>query len=682
MTLSNTLESMTESALADQLYNFFNSYKDAEKKTKYLRKIDKLLGADFIEITSKDFLENSQLYDKLHLTPELFLKTAKMAIKNIFDERFPGKNKTFDLSLDESENKISIVEALGSKFHNKLVELTGVIVSSSTIYNTVESIIVICEMGHKEKIDSFVIPKKCNHSSNGITCNQKITSDEKQEMIRHRKYYLKSDYEFSNHYDEIMADIPGELTELAQPGDRVKIVGIVKTEQTKDKTFRNYLYAVGIKKLDDVDLRIYSDDEEIFRKLPEELDFYNRMVNSIAPSVLGLESIKEALLLQRVGSPDILKKDGTKTRGWIHVGLFGDPGTAKTKLGEWEKENLPKTQLIMSKGATQPGLIMGLEQGPDNRRILKVGALVLCRDDGLTIIDEFPRLDPEVIGGLYTTVENGIASISKSGFNVNTKANSPILATGNAISGKWEDYLNIPDNLGIEATFLQRFDFMFIIKDNFDTQTDSNLADAMLNDIQYNDYARPHSPTFLAKYLRFTRQFNPELTPEVNSHLKKTWLELRKDTKAKENGVSPRHLNTLIRTTLAIARIYQRPYAILEDATKAINLVKTMFEQQNISIAQADTYLTRNFNKAISVLEAETLDGLTSLELFDKCQSYGTNQDNEEFRLDLGTIREVERNKKWREVIALLKRSPRINILTEKPLRMAIKKDKGRISSY
>jgi len=336
----------------------------------------------------------------------------------------------------------------------------------------------------------------------------------------------------------------------------------------------------------------------------------------------------------------------------------------------------------MSKGATSTGLLLGLEEGSDGRKRLRAGAMVLCRDDGLVCIDEFPRLSPEVLDGLYTTLDNGIASISKTGHVKSLKANTPILATGNAHTGEWNTSLNLQDNVGIPSTFLQRFDYTWVILDDYDDKKDSALADIILNDMSYHDEEKPYSSTTLSKYIKFVRRFDPELGDDVSEHLKKVYLDLRKDSQARENGIAPRHLETLIRTTLAVARLFQKQYATVEDADKAISLLRQMFKQRNISISEADTYIQRNLNKALNILKNEGIAGLIADDLFDKVVEYGASSDQQQARADLGMLRSWRENKKWREIIESLKRSPLVNIVQRKPLTLAYDHNKGDITSY
>jgi len=401
-----------------------------------------------------------------------------------------------------------------------------------------------------------------------------------------------------------------------------------------------------------------------------------------AEKVENVVSAPQKPVITNSGSPLKIKKDGTKVRGVIHIGLFGDPGTAKTKFGEWITSTFPRSKLVMGKGATSTGLTMGLEDGPDGRKVLRSGAMVNCRDGGIVVLDEFPRTDVEVINGLYTVAENGEASISKTGFQTKVKANASLVLTGNAHDGKWSNNLTISDNLAVDTTFLTRIDYNWIFIDSYNPKTDSVLSDAILEDVSYADEVKPFSSTTLQKYLKYCKKFKPQLTKEVNQHLKKAYLDLRKNEQAKENGITLRHLESMIRSTKAIARLNQKEFATVEDADISIRLMKEMFEQQNISISQADTYIQRNLNKAINILFEEGIEGLDAKSLFDKLIQYGTKDEQDQALADLGRNSDQTLNKKWRSVLETMKRSPRLVINQRKPLVFAYDHSKGDLRNY
>ncbi len=682
-------EIRTESALSDLIKEFFRQFKDANGDYKYIIQIDRLKEYSSILINTRDFLETKldiglELYNELNLNSKEFLHTAERAVREIFSETRGGKIK-FDVHIDAVERAPSIVNVLGNEYLNQIVTIKGMVIASSEIFLVPKQITYTCSNGHIFEIvndSGYEIPKihRCGLDPK---CTSRIFTERPNNSVytKHRLLSIKSDESFTFTDDELELDVTGDLTEVAQAGDKVKVTGIV-IPIVKNHRVRSSLVTLFIQKTDDVDLTISTEDEAVFREFPNQPDFYTRMINSIGSSIMGLKQIKESLLLQRIGSPDIQKNDGTKVRGWFNIGIFGDPSLAKTKLAEWEHTNLVKTIFIMSKGATSTGLLLGLEEGSDGRKRLRAGAMVLCRDDGLVCIDEFPRLSSEVIDGLYTTMDNGIASISKTGHVKSLKANTPILATGNAHTGEWNTALNLQDNLGIPSTFLQRFDYTWVLIDDFDEKRDSALADIILNDTCYQDDEKPHSSTTLSKYIKFVRRFNPQLGEDVSEHLKKVYLDLRKNTQARENGIAPRHLETLKRTTLSIARLFQKSYATVEDADKAIRLLKEMFKQRNISISEADTYVQRNLNKAIEILKIEGIEGLTANDLFYKVLEYGDSSIQNQARADLGSLSSYSENKKWREVIEALKRSPLIVIRQRKPLVLSFDVSKGDLRNY
>jgi len=208
------------------------------------------------------------------------------------------------------------------------------------------------------------------------------------------------------------------------------------------------------------------------------------------------------------------------------------------------------------------------------------------------------------------------------------------------------------------------------------------IARAKLYGKEYDESVRPYSAQFLAKYCQYIKRFNPKLSSEVSENLEESYVELRKDENAKENGISPRHLDTMIRTTLSFARMYQREEVTIEDADKALSLMKINLSQRNISVSEADTYLTRQFNRCTEILKKENLSGLSAKELFEKLMTSGSQKDTETSVNDLGKKNSITDNKKWRYVLNKLKLSSQIRIITEKPLVLAFKNDPSKMSSY
>jgi len=673
----------TDSALSDKIKEFLSRFKDANGSHKYLNAIKQSIQYTIptVIISPKDFLESElesgiEINDQMNLNSKRFLIALNRASDEIFQQQHVGSKIKIDVQIDSVENESSVIQSLSKKQIGKLTTVKGMIVYKSDVFNRCSKAIYECVDNHHTIINFGIgdvenkIPVICNNPN----CKNRDfkLNVELSEWETYRNIAIKSDEDFSFSNDELTISLSGQLTEAVEAGDRITVTGVVYVKhKPKSNIFTNELHCLFIRKLDDVDLNITSDDEEVFRKMVDETDFYQKMINSIAPDILGYEEIKESLLLQLVRSGK-----HRKIRDWFNIGLWGDAGVAKTAMAEWIKDNFPKTQIISSRGATDVGLTLGIDKDSSGQSVLRAGAYVLNRGHGTVILDEFPRLNPEVVDGIMTTIESGFASIAKAGFQANQRADSSTLATGNAYGEDWNDNLNLKDNLSISSALLQRFDFHWIIKDISTEQRDSDIANAILFGVEHDESFKPYSSSLLVKYFKFIRQFTPELSDDAGKHLHDSYVKIRKDGKNKENDIGARHLNTLIRTTLAISRLYQRKYAVVEDVEKAIELMKKNLSQRGISVSEADTYTIRQFKRCVTIIKEASLAGIGLDELFDKLQTTGSKEEIDQCVLDLTKVKELRQNKKWRNVVSMLRRSMVINIISEKPMILSYKHEK------
>lgn len=148
------------------------------------------------------------------------------------------------------------------------------------------------------------------------------------------------------------------------PGKHVRVTGIMREIPIPSKeggiktTFElvinsNHLELV---EADYSDIEINEDDEKEIKELAKSRDVYQKLVASIAPSIFGHDTIKEALMLQMLGGIKKIKKDGTAIRGDMHILLVGDPGAGKSNLLTFVKITAPKARYVAGKGASSAGL--------------------------------------------------------------------------------------------------------------------------------------------------------------------------------------------------------------------------------------------------------------------------------------------------------------------------------------
>ncbi len=686
--------SYTDSAISDLIKQFFTSYKD-DSGYKYINMIDISLDSTSIILNVNDIFKSSfdksvDLYDVLYDEPKRFLKAAARAAGEMFASSHPGTKKKIFVHIDEMMNKSQINDILGNQLIGKMVTVKGMIVSKTPKFNIPSQVTFVCPDKHltilKQDMDQDLkIPIVCNNKSCKHRDFEQNTTH--NDFEQYRIVVLKSNEDFSLSADELTILLSNNLVDIIQIGENVQITGYVKTKQFKNKRqdtteYHNKVICSRIKKIDQIDYKITDDDVKTFESIVLDDDFYKKMVNSIAPGVFGLSDIKESVLLQLTRSPDRINGNA-KVRGNLHIGVWGHAGVAKSKIGEW-LDNYPNTKLVHSDGASAKGLLLGLEDNSQSGgKSLHAGAFVYCRD-GIVIMDEFIRSNPDVKKELMTTLESGIASISKSGHQDQAIANASLYATGNAFEGEWDETVNLNVNLNMTSAELQRFDFHWVILDKFNQSHDAKIATTIIDGQEYVPEESPHNADFLYKYIKYVQKYTPKLVKggEINKYLHEVYINLRSGPNAKTAGISPRHLNTIIRTTLTITRLHQREDPTIEDVDKALSLMRNMLNQQNVTVSEENTYLNRQFHRAMHILNNGPNEGYSAEDLFYRLRNDGTEEDIANTMIDLGDTSSQSANKKWRAVIEKLKKSPRIYIVSRKPLVLVFNRDLGDIGSY
>ncbi|MCS7131165.1 MAG: minichromosome maintenance protein MCM [Hadesarchaea archaeon] len=389
--------------------------------------------------------------------------------------------------------------------------------------------------------------------------------------------------------------IKDDFVDRAVPGNHVIISGILRVFQEgmyrqRKTTFRKILFVNHIevvqKGVEEAELS--PEDEAHIRELAKDPWLRNLIVQSIAPSIYGYEPIKEAIALQLFGCSPIELPDNTRRRGDIHILLTGDPGTAKSEILKWVAQIAPRGIYTSGKKATGAGLTAAAVRDEiGGGWTLEAGALVIA-DGGLACIDEFDKMSDEDASAILESMEQQTISVAKAGIVATLNTRTAILAAANPALGRFDKYRSLAEQINLPPVILSRFDLIFIMRDEPAAERDRIIARHILE--LHHEPTRVVKPPLdmdtLRKLIIYARKY---LDPKFESNeplkvIEDFFVEWRK---VAEKGDMPipitaRQLEALIRLTKANARMRLSDRITVEDANRAIRLMKMSLHEAGI----------------------------------------------------------------------------------------------------
>ncbi len=494
------------------------------------------------------------------------------------------------------------IRGLRSDDINHLISVEGIVRKATDVRPKVVEAVFECQRCGGETVieqsGEFKDPYQC------VSCERKgpfELLEDKSRFVDSQKLQVQESPEGLRGGEtpkNVDVTLEGGITGEVAPGDRVTATGILRATPGKNSTtFEVYIEGnnVEVEERDFEEFEIADQDIQKIEELARSQDIYEKMIDSIAPSIHGYRQEKMAMALQLFSGVTKTLPDTSRVRGDIHILLVGDPGTAKSQLLQYVREIAPRGIYTTGKGSTSAGLTAAAvkDEFGDGKWTLEAGALVLA-DNGVACVDEIDKMDSKDRSALHESLEQQQVSVAKAGINATLKSRCSLLAAANPKYGRFDEYEGIAEQINLEPALLSRFDLIFTTEDEPDEEEDSRLAQHILktnyagemaareedNEKQEIEAVEPEiPPELLRKYVAYARRnCSPKMTDEARKEIEDFYVDLRTSGAEDAVPVTARKLEALVRLAEASARIRLSQKVETRDAKRAIKVTKSSLE--------------------------------------------------------------------------------------------------------
>jgi len=352
--------------------------------------------------------------------PDKFIHVAEESVNSI-DLPAPVKIRFRNLP----DTGIVNIRDLRSKHIGRFLSVEGTVRRASEIRPEIVAVdwkCLECDSVIRYPVKGTFVSKpfRCVNEVDGKQCNGKRFVEAEKVMIDTRWITIEEPFELTE--GEKPSQVNVWLTEdlvspegrrMTDPGNRLKIMGVLR-EVPKGKTdsvkLDFYFDANHVEPTETSweKLKISKEDEAEIKKLASDPNIYDKLVDSMAPSLFGLRDIKASIIMQLFGGVPRTLPDGTHFRGDIHILIIGDPASGKSQLLKLVPEIVPRGRYVSGKGVTGAGLTATVTKDEQfmGGWVLEAGALVLT-NKGLLAIDEFEKMSPDDQVAMHEALEQG-----------------------------------------------------------------------------------------------------------------------------------------------------------------------------------------------------------------------------------------------------------------------------------
>ena len=575
---------MTDSAIVDRITEILS-------KPYWTTIIDALRPDDTLTIDI-----SNQLWGDLFLeNEEGFQELAKEAVFSIKGQRFTGVDiksvfKRLEIKLI-SDAEIQMND-INSTVEGQTIAFTAIIIAAQSPKTFIKAATVMCpncfstdriESGFDRKLG----PLTCFKSS----CRGQKMETQKTNLVTEdiQTVFLQQPLEHAVKNSPIIlhAKVVGKQVGTSFVGQKKQVVGIFRSDidnQKKDSENDVFIDVISMTDTEDVDeiFPTKAEEREIRVEATQET-FINKLIDSYAPHIYGMEDVKLSCILQLVGGVD------SKKRSDINILLVGDPSMAKSEILKYGNNVTQKSIYTSGKGTTSAGLTIGMVKLSDGTMIAQAGVLPLC-SNGYAYIDEFDKMNKDDRTAMHEAMEQQTVSIAKAGVNLTLDAKTSILAAANPKFGNYDDSLALMDNINIPSPLLSRFDLIWLIKDKVSQMEDKQKADHILDSFTNTDVDKTcrFTEKELTAFINLAKKEQPTLDKGVRDEIITIYQKLRQSSNT-QFTVGIRQLEALIRLSMAHAKLKFKPVVDIDDVTVIKELLISMYLNFDIDLKAGGT---------------------------------------------------------------------------------------------
>jgi len=600
-------------------------------------------GKEYVVFSLDDLLEfDQQMWYNLvnmPITQNNELKTFESDIKNVFS------SNNIEVGFSDISSLLYIkLHDLGSHHVGRMVKIRGFVNRVSPVRPMITDSHFRCKDCQElypqtilqENPLALAVPtRKCD------SCGSKYYDvvPELCTTINSQEFSIQE-----SHEDISSRGIPAKIPMIAMRqflinkmscGDLVDIIGIVKLNPLQRGHIRTrftspYIEVLGItkKSKDPEQIEINPEEEMEILELSTHKDIYDELIQSIAPTIYGMDVEKEACLLSMVGGVD--RKTEVNLRGNIHVLFVGDPSTAKSQLLYAVSNLAPRAMYAAGRGATAAGLTAAMTKDDNGEWMIEAGVLVLA-DKGVACIDEIDKMRNEDRVNIHEAMEQQVVHIDKAGVHATLMARTSVIAAANPLNGRYDSKKSVLENLsGFPPSLFSRFDLIFVVLDEANKINDKNVVTHILNVGKHENEEKPLiGRDLFKKYIAYAKRTNPELSDDAKKKLSDYFLIVRSNTNDETIPIFFRQFEGLRRLCEAHARILLRKTAMADDADASIKIFNEFLKSVKFDIETFETQKPKTVRDKMGIIMDifSANHGEVSQEvLFEECAKNGIDR--------------------------------------------------------